>query len=1228
MSVSPPISSQKASLHMRLIQEARANWPLFSWVIIAGFLASLAGVGGAWCLSHAIGGVFLRGKTVSEISLLLILFLAAITVRGVFTWCCEEASSRFAIQIKTRLRERTYAYILSQGPGFTYRERSGNLSNLLTEGMEALDPYYGQYLPQIIFAILIPLLILVYVSQLDLLSGLILFLTAPIIPLFMVLIGNVADTLTKNQWQMLSRMSAYFLDIIQGLTTLKTLGRSQDQVTKIARISEQFRQITMNVLRVTFLSALVMELTATLSTAIIAVEVGLRLIYGKMAFEPAFLILILAPEFYLPIRLLGLRFHAGMAGAEAGRTILEILDKPQPTFNEKRTENREILAPNKIIRFEDVSYEFENGKPAAEGISFELKPDQITALIGPSGAGKSTIASLLLGFIMPTRGRIFLGDQDIRGIPIDHWRNQLAWVPQKPYIFNDTVRANIQFAYPQANLDEIQESARLAHADEFIQKLPQGYETVLGERGTRLSGGQIQRIALARAFLKNAPLLILDEPTSHLDPVNEAALQDSLKTIMKDRSVLVIAHRLYTVYLANQILVLEEGKLIESGTHDQLMLKKGLYWNMLKQLGKPVEGKEYIELNEGNDLQKNLEGTEERDKTDTYQYSNKSRIPESRFRALLHLIGLLSPFSGWVLLSIILGVATIASSIGLMSTSAYIISAAALQPSIAELQVAIVGVRFFGIARGIFRYLERLVSHQVTFRLLAGLRTWFYQALEPLVPARLLSMRSGDLLSRIISDIAALENFYIRGAEPSLVAFLIMLGLTVVMFRIDSRLAILFMVFVTVTCLFLPLSMAALGRLPGSHITQDRARLNAIYVDGIQGIADLTAYSQLPNFLRKVNMVSQSLASAQKTLGRVNSSQLASLFFSTNLAMWAILVMASILVQQGELSGVVLGAICLAVLTSFESVQTLPQAASFLGKDLEAAQRLMEVVKTQPMIHIPNQPQRKPEHFKIDVEQLSFAYPDYEPISRNQPQIRKNERDRSGQTLPYVLKNITFSVNKGEHLAIVGPSGAGKSTLVSLLLRFWDYSEGRILLDGYDLREYSPEDSRKLFNVVTQTSYLFTGTIRENLLIANPQSSDDQIDQAVRRARLYNFIQMLPDKYQTWIGEQGLRLSAGERQRLVLARAFLRDTPVLIHDEVTANLDTLLEQEILAEINKFCLDRARLTITHRLVGLEDAKEVLVLDHGQIIQRGRHSELIRKKGLYRRMWDLQTNFLLR
>jgi ATP-binding cassette subfamily C protein CydD len=567
----------------RLLHEARSvsRWLITS--VILGTLSSIPIVLSAYILSQIVSDVFLSGRNLHEVYPRILSILALQLLRAGLNWGSETMAAHAAGRIILSLRQRAATHVLALGPAYTYRERAGELSHTIMDGIEALDSYFRQYLPQIAKSSFIPIVILFFVFPLDALSGLVLLLTAPLIPIFMILIGDSAERLTRRQWGKLSSMSAKFLDVLQCLTTLKMLGRSCEQGESINEASDQFRHLTMRVLRVTFLSALVLEWIATISTAVVAVETGLRLLYGKMAFDEAFFILLLAPEFYQPLRNLAVRFHAGMSGVAATGRIFQILETPLQIHKPSVTHAFRLTDTGADIHFDNVHAAYEMGtRQALRGVSFQINAGDYAVLIGPSGSGKTTITHLLLRFISPDRGRILVGETALEAIDPHHWRSHIAWVPQNPYLFNTSITENIRIAKPHAQHRQIVNAAKQSFIHEFIESLPDGYDTLIGERGARLSAGQAQMIALARAFLKDAPILIFDEATSNLDVEHEAQIQTALKDLLQGRTGLLIAHRLSTIQEADNIIVLSRGRILEQGSHAALIRQEGTYQRMLR----------------------------------------------------------------------------------------------------------------------------------------------------------------------------------------------------------------------------------------------------------------------------------------------------------------------------------------------------------------------------------------------------------------------------------------------------------------------------------------------------------------------------------------------------------------------------------------------------------------------------------------------------------------------
>lgn len=571
----------------------------------------------------------------------------------------------------------------------------------------------------------------------------------------------------------------------------------------------------------------------------------------------------------------------------------------------------------------------------------------------------------------------------------------------------------------------------------------------------------------------------------------------------------------------------------------------------------------------------------------------------SGMSVFFRLLRLVAPFWRWMLGAILLGVLTIGSSVALMASSAFIIATAALQPSIAELGLAIVGVRMFGITRGIFRYLERLVSHEVTFRLLSRLRVWFYNALEPLAPAHLTRFRSGDLLARIMSDIETLEHFYLRVIAPPLVALIVASGVAVFMGSLDPSIGLVALGFLLIAGLFVPLMTHLAARRVGRRSVETRAELDVLALDGIQGVSELLAFGQAETHFEKLQTVNAQMAREQNHMARVTALDSASHLLLIGVAVFSVLLVTIPLVSAGQLDGVLLTVAALVMMASFESVQAMPTTLQFLSESIAAGARLFEIADSPPVVD--------------GVEVIAG-----EPIHSRGGIYFENVHFRYGDGEAPALHGVTFAVEPGEQVAVVGPSGAGKSTLMNLLLRFWDVESGAVYVDGRDVRSMSPVELRGLFGVVTQSTYLFNTTVRENILIGRRDASEAEMIEAAKAAQLHEFIMSLPDGYDTFVGEQGLQFSGGERQRIAIARALLKDAPYLLLDEATANLDSVTEQDVQAAIRHLLAGRTTLIITHRFSGLELVDRVLVLREGQIIEQGTHAELIEPDSFYRRL----------
>ena len=572
------------------------------------------------------------------------------------------------------------------------------------------------------------------------------------------------------------------------------------------------------------------------------------------------------------------------------------------------------------------------------------------------------------------------------------------------------------------------------------------------------------------------------------------------------------------------------------------------------------------------------------------------------------LLAFLAPYRGTLALAVLSGLAAVAAGVGLMGTSAYLISAAALRPPFGDLQVAVVAVRFFGLSRAGFRYLERLLSHSVNLGLLARLRVWFFRRIEPLVPGQTGDLTSGDLLARWIADIDTLENFFVRVVAPALTALLASAGMALFLGLYHPSLGLVILAGLWLGGLGIPLLAAQLSRQPGRQVVEARARLSQQMVETVQGAADLLALNQEDPWLSSIAAQDAVYRQAEERMAWIHGLQAGLSSLAASLTVLVLLGLSIRLVNAGAMPGTSLAVVVLAGLASFEAVSGLPQAAQHLETSLEAARRLIRVTGQEPAVADPPEPASPPPSSDLAFQRVSFSYP-------------------SAEGAP-ALEEIDLAVKAGGWIAAVGASGAGKTTLVNLLLRFWDPAEGSIRLGGVDLRCLRQADLRQRVGVIAQSPALFYGSVRQNLLLANPIASDADLEDAVRKARLEETILSLPQGYDTLIGERGFRLSAGQRQRLAVARALLQDPPLLVLDEPTSSLDPRTEAELLDTLFSTVFPgRGVLLITHRFRGLERMDEIAVLDGGRIVERGSHADLLARGGRYARLYACSRDSLL-
>ncbi len=565
--------------------------------VAAGVGATLALVAQLLVVALAVAGVFRQDQTLDDVLPLLGLALLLLLLRTALGAGGELAARHSAHRLVGTLRANLTGQLLRLGPTWSSHERSGELSGVLIGGLESIEDYVTQFLPARWLAMIVPALVLLLVFVLDPPSVLVLLFTGPLLLLLLVVIGGRTRVVSEKRFMEMRTLSAFFLDILRGIGTLKMFGRSREQLENLRHISGRYGDATMEVLRTAFQTSLVLEWGATIAIALVAVEIGLRLLEGSIAFDRALAVLLITPEFFLPLRALAVRFHVGTAGRAVITRTFEILDEPTPT----RSAMIELAAvaegPSEAgvtepprITFDGVRFTYPGREvPALDGATFELRPGESVALVGASGAGKSTISSLLLRFIDRDHGTISVDGRLLEAHGLAAWRSAVAWVPQRPYLFAGSIADNIRLARPGAHDEEVAAAARAANVTEFVERLPRGLDTEVGEVGARLSGGQRQRVAIARAYLRDAPVLVLDEATSHQDEASEIAIADALDRLVEDRTVLLIAHRLRLAQRADRVVVLDAGRVVEQGLPAELLADGGAYYRLVEDFGEDRE---------------------------------------------------------------------------------------------------------------------------------------------------------------------------------------------------------------------------------------------------------------------------------------------------------------------------------------------------------------------------------------------------------------------------------------------------------------------------------------------------------------------------------------------------------------------------------------------------------------------------------------------------------------
>ena len=1154
---------------------------------------SLSIVGQAWFFGTLINNFIFSENTLHDERYSIIYLGIAIIVRLLAHYIQESVANRLGSAVKATFRERALEHMFKLG--VQHKERHGDVIHMLTDGLEQVDAYVARYIPQILYAIMIPLIMGIAIVDTLPIIGIILIITVPLIPFFMILIGKQADRLNKEQWERMSFLSGHFLDVLQGITTLKLFGRAKDQIKVIGRLSEEFKDSTLRVLRVAFLSALVLELVSTISTALIAVYLGLTLLDGEISFFSAFFILLLAPEFYTPFRQLGAAFHTGMAGKTSILKYEEFMNR-QPSL--PIGGQSQLKGKVQAIEIKDLTFTYADSENGVQHISLEAKRNSPIMLVGESGAGKSTIAHIIGGFLTAPKGSVTIDGLDLCDIDIEWWRQQITYVSQHPHIMKGTLRDVLSFGMNVSD-EEIIEACKEVQLLDVINRQQDGLDTVIGEGGLGLSGGERQRVALVRAFLRKGQVLILDEVTAHLDVKTEAIISSAIKRLMDNKIVIIIGHRLQTMHWASTLYVLKHGRIIQQGSYAKLLAVDGYFKDLvtsgLGEFSSTIEEQLKTEKSFSLEHREEIDNLIRVDNQDAYVLGKDTiQTPEVSTSKLgiqgwKLLFTVLSPAKWSLVLALIFTFLTVFMNVGLLTVSAWLLASAALQPGLTYLSLAIVGVRFFGVSRAVCRYFERYTSHRMAFQGLYGLRLWFYAHLEPLAPAILKRFGAGDMLGRIMGDIEVLQFFYLRTLIPPAAAIALTILVAYGVSTIDNSLVAPIVLAAFILGLVLPLGVYAHNKQLLTAIGPQQGEYKSLLSDTMDSLEDVISYGNEQLVYDRIQHMMSTIDANKGIIER--GMNLGNTLFLGGVQITVVIV--AILTANaltGAWASVMVAVAAIGTQAWFEALQPMIAAVHHGAESKVATSRLIALAHEPIPVVEPNAPKPFNANREITFTDVSFGY---DPHRR-------------------IYEHLRLDIKQGQSIAIVGASGSGKTTLFNMLERLYDYS-GSIYVGDVELKDISIDTWRNALGTITQDTYIFHASFEDNIRLARPDASATDLEYAIDRASLRSVVERLPDGIHTIVGSGGHGLSGGERQRVALARLFLRKPQVVLLDEPLEGLDQVTRKALHRDLMEYVQDKTCLYITHQLEGLEHMDRILFMDKGQIIEDGTYEELIALRG---------------
>ena len=1113
-------------------------------------------------LENAVGGKLDRDALLIAIITFVIVYIIRVT--------CEELEAKesylASVDVKRVIREKIYDKLLRLGAGYREKVSTSQVVQLSSEGVEQLETYFGRYLPQFVYSMSAPIILFVILAiKVNFVVSLILLLLVPLIPVSIVAVMKIAGRLFKKYWGVYSDLGDTFLENLQGLTTSKIYRADERKAEEMDVEASHFRKITMRVLTMQLISTTVMDILAY-GGAAVGMLVGISyFIKGEISLAGMLTVILLASEFFLPLRLLGSYFHIAMNGMSASDKIFELLDMEEGTKGEEEADEG---IP--VISLENVNFNYDAEREILKNVNMLFPKGSFTSIVGESGCGKSTVVGILSGRNKGYSGSIKLGTKELRDINEASLLKKVTLVKSNGYLFKGTVEENLRMADMYATPEMLWEVLRKVRLDELFRERD-GLDTLIAEKAGNLSGGQAQRLALARALLSKSEVMIFDEVTSNIDAESEEMIMEVIKSLASKRTVIMISHRLYNVMESDNIYMMNKGEITESGTHTELLAKQGEY---AKLFNSQTALEAYAKKKELKPNIRKAVVTDSVEAGEELEYEEAKEERRSGIAIMGKLIVLIKPLLHVMAVAILLGVTgylcaislTIlgAKTLGLATggflsdTVKYLSENAGVSGKITGIMTAMILVAVF---RGVFHYIEQYCNHFIAFKLLAVIRHKVFATLRKLCPAKLEGRDKGNLISIITTDIELLEVFYAHTISPIAIAIVVSLIMIIFIGSYSVAAGVFAFIAYLVIGVVIPIINGKRGGTLGMKFRNAVGELSSFVLGELRGIDETIQYGAGEKKKKAIYDKSVNLSKIQKELAEAEGRQRGFTVGAIQLFSYGMLLLTLILYSNSliEFEAVVICTV--AMMSSFGPVVALSALSNNLNQTLASGERVLTLLEEEPEVA------------EVEAGKDSISLSEFTGAKAKAVDFSYGDKK--------ILEDFTLDIKKGKILGIHGASGSGKSTFLKLLMRFWETDSGEILISNKDIKKIVTEDLRKLEGYVTQETHLFTGTIAENIALGKPEAKLGEIKEAAKAASIDEFITSLPNGYDTKVGELGDTLSSGEKQRLGIARAFLYNAPFILLDEPTSNLDSLNEGIILKALKEKSKGRTILLVSHR-----------------------------------------------